>query len=51
MPENRLRLEFLSAESLTRIEETAYRLLAEVGISLQHAAAREMLYGTRYRVF
>ncbi|MEW5957607.1 MAG: trimethylamine methyltransferase family protein [Chloroflexota bacterium] len=45
MPEQRLQLKLLSEESLTRIEETAYRLLAEVGISLQHAAAREMLYG------
>lgn len=45
MPEQRLQLKLLSEESLTRIEETAYRLLAEVGISLQHAAAREMLHG------
>jgi trimethylamine--corrinoid protein Co-methyltransferase len=50
MPVDRLRLEILSAESLGRIEDTAYRLLAEVGISLQHAAAREMLYGHGCRV-
>ena len=45
MLENRLRLQFLSEESLIKIEETAYRLLAEVGISLQHTPAQEMLHG------
>lgn len=50
MPGDRLRLDILSAESLDRIEETAYRLLAEVGISLQHARAREMLHGLGCRV-
>lgn len=50
MPGNRLRLEILSDESLIRIEETAYRLLSEVGISLQHAGAREMLHGHGCRV-
>lgn len=45
MPEQRLQLKLLSEESLTRIEETAYRLLAEVGISLQHSEARAMLHG------
>ncbi len=45
MPQKRLQLDILSEESLTRIEETAYRLLAEVGISLQHPAAQEMLHG------
>ncbi|HIC88420.1 MAG TPA: hypothetical protein EYP04_03330, partial [Anaerolineae bacterium] len=33
-----------------QIEETAYRLLDEVGISLQHATAMEMLYGLGCRV-
>jgi trimethylamine--corrinoid protein Co-methyltransferase len=50
MAGDRLRLEILSEESLVKIEETAYRLLAEVGISLQHAAAREMLHGQGCRV-
>jgi trimethylamine--corrinoid protein Co-methyltransferase len=45
MPGNRLYLQFLSEEALDQIEETAYRLLDEVGISLQHAAATEMLHG------
>jgi trimethylamine:corrinoid methyltransferase-like protein len=50
MAGDRLRLEILSEESLVKIEETAYRLLAEVGISLQHDAAREMLHGQGCRV-
>ena len=50
MLRNRLQLEPLSDESLTAIEETAYRLLDEVGISLQHAAATEMLHGLGCRV-
>ena len=50
MSEHRLRLSCLSEEALDRIEETAYRLLAEVGISLQHATAREMLHGRGCRV-
>jgi trimethylamine--corrinoid protein Co-methyltransferase len=50
MPENRLWLTLLSDESLAAIENTAYRLLAEVGISLQHARATEMLHGLGCRV-
>jgi trimethylamine---corrinoid protein Co-methyltransferase len=45
MMANRLLLSFLSDEDLDRIEDTAYRLLAEVGIDLQHDRAREMLHG------
>jgi trimethylamine--corrinoid protein Co-methyltransferase len=43
-------LRFLSEEALDRIEETSYRLLDEVGISLQHAAATEMLHGRGCRI-
>ncbi len=50
MPGNRLYLQFLSEEALDQIEETAYRLLDEVGISLQHAAATEMLHGRGCRI-
>ncbi len=50
MPGNRLYLQFLSEEALDQIEETAYRLLDEVGISLQHAAATEMLGGQGCRI-
>jgi trimethylamine---corrinoid protein Co-methyltransferase len=41
----RLRLDFLDGGALASIEETAYRLLAEVGISLQHTLATEILHG------
>ncbi|MGE5601887.1 MAG: trimethylamine methyltransferase family protein [Nitrososphaerales archaeon] len=50
MPARRLRLEYLTEEELAAIEETAYRLLGEVGISLQHARATEMLHGLGCRV-
>ena len=50
MYENRLLLPFLSDEDLDRVEATAYRLLAEVGIDLQHARAQEMLHGLGCRV-
>ena len=43
MPANRAYLEFLSEDELAQIEETAFRLLDEVGISVQHAEATEML--------
>ena len=36
-------LGFLSEEGLDQIEETAFRILEEIGISLDHARAREML--------
>jgi len=45
MPGNRLYVHFLSEESLDQIEETAYRLLDEVGISLQHAPLHQHMYG------
>ncbi len=50
MAERHAYLEFLSEEELARIEETAYRLLDEVGILLQHAEATEMLAGRGCRV-
>jgi trimethylamine--corrinoid protein Co-methyltransferase len=43
-------LEFLSEDDLTQIEETAYRLLEEVGILLKHAETTEMLAGRGCRV-
>ncbi len=43
-------LRFLSEEALDKIEETSYRLLDEIGISLQHASAAEMLNGLGCRV-
>jgi trimethylamine--corrinoid protein Co-methyltransferase len=45
MSARRAYLEFLCEDELAQIEETAYRLLDEVGISLQHAEATEMLAG------
>jgi trimethylamine--corrinoid protein Co-methyltransferase len=39
------RLRFLTDDDLHAIEDTAYRLLEEVGVSLQHERAREMLAG------
>jgi trimethylamine--corrinoid protein Co-methyltransferase len=50
MADQRLRLEFLSQEALEQIEETAFRLLDEVGIDLNHAVATEMLQGHGCRV-
>jgi trimethylamine--corrinoid protein Co-methyltransferase len=50
MTSRRLYLEFLTDEELTGIEETAYRLLDEVGLALQHARATEMLHGRGCRV-
>jgi trimethylamine--corrinoid protein Co-methyltransferase len=50
MTGNRLLLRFLSDEALDQIEETAYRLLEEVGISLQHAVAAQMLHGLGCRI-
>ena len=40
----------LSDEALESIERTAYRLLAEVGIALDHAGAQEMLHGLGCRI-
>lgn len=45
MGTERLFLKVLGPEALDRIEETAYRLLEEVGILLEHEKAREMLHG------
>jgi trimethylamine--corrinoid protein Co-methyltransferase len=50
MTTDRLLLQYLSDEALDEIEETAYRLLDEVGISLEHDRAREMLHGLGCRV-
>jgi trimethylamine--corrinoid protein Co-methyltransferase len=50
MSANRLQLQFLTDEALEKIEETAYRLLDEVGIALQHARAQEMLHGRGCRI-
>lgn len=43
-------LRFLSEEALDQIEETAYRLLDQVGIQLQHPVAAEMLHGRGCRL-
>ena len=45
MAASRLLLQLLSQEAVDQIEETAYRLLAEVGIELEHTEAQEMLHG------
>jgi trimethylamine--corrinoid protein Co-methyltransferase len=50
MSTRRLLLHPLSEEALDRIEKTAHRLLDEVGISLQHAGAIEMLHGLGCRI-
>jgi trimethylamine--corrinoid protein Co-methyltransferase len=50
MAAQRPRLQFLAERELERIEQTAYRLLDEVGISLEHAAATERLHGLGCRV-
>jgi trimethylamine--corrinoid protein Co-methyltransferase len=43
-------LRFLSDDALDKIESTAYRLLDEVGIALDHPEAQEMLDGLGCRV-
>jgi trimethylamine--corrinoid protein Co-methyltransferase len=48
--QDRLDLRILSEDALERIEDTALRLLAEVGITLEHARATEMLHGLGCRV-
>ena len=50
MPARRMRLEYLTDDELAAIEATTYRLLDEVGISLQHPGAVEMLHGLGCRV-
>ncbi len=50
MLQNRLQLQFLSEDGLDQIEETAYRLLEEVGVALEHEQAREMLLGQGCRI-
>lgn len=47
---NTSKLQLLSEEHVTRIEDTARRLLDEVGISLEHTEAKEMLHGIGCRV-
>lgn len=47
---NGRQIQFMSDEGLVRIEETAFRLLDEVGIELTHAPAVEMLHGAGCRV-
>jgi trimethylamine--corrinoid protein Co-methyltransferase len=41
----RQRFAYLSEDALDRIEVTAWRLLSEVGIRIDHGVAREMLHG------
>ena len=48
MSNSRIWLRVLSEEALDKIAESAYRLLDEVGISLQHAVAKEMLQDGRF---
>lgn len=43
-------LQFLSDEALDKIENTAFRLLDEVGIALGHFEAQEMLHGLGCRI-
>ena len=50
MPTAHPHIRILSEEQLDQIEETAFRLLEEVGISLQHGRATEMLHGLGCRV-
>lgn len=50
MSRNRLQIQYLCEEELGQIEETAYRLLEQVGIVLQHPKAVEMLHGYGCRV-
>lgn len=48
--ENVSELQFLDDEALVKVESTAYRLLDEVGILLEHSEAKEMLHGLGCRV-
>jgi trimethylamine--corrinoid protein Co-methyltransferase len=50
MARHRPRLQWLSEEQLDQIEATAFRLLEEVGITLQHPRAQELLHGRGCRV-
>jgi len=50
LPQNRLKLQFLGEEALDQIEEIAYRLLEEVGITLEHDRAQDMLRGVGCRI-
>jgi len=43
-------LQFLPNDALAKIEDTAHRLLDEIGIALEHSEAREMLHGLGGRV-
>jgi trimethylamine--corrinoid protein Co-methyltransferase len=50
MTTRRVVLELLHEDELRQIEETALRILDEVGIALEHDRAREMLHGLGCRV-
>lgn len=50
MAEGRPQLRLLSADQLDKIEETAYRLLDEVGVALDLLRAREVLHDLGCRV-
>lgn len=50
MYRNGLGIQMFSDQQLDRIEETAFRLLAEVGICMEHSRAVEMLQGRGCRV-
>jgi trimethylamine---corrinoid protein Co-methyltransferase len=50
MSRHRVQLPLLAEAQLAQIEDTAYRLLDEVGIVLQHGRATEMLHGLGCRV-
>src|SRR5512133_1658459 len=50
MSRHRVQLQPLTEAQLAQIEDTAYRLLDEVGIALQHTRATEMLQGLGCRV-
>jgi trimethylamine--corrinoid protein Co-methyltransferase len=43
-------LRYLSEQDIDHIKETAFRILEEIGVSLVHARAREMLHGHGCRV-
>lgn len=46
----RLRVDVVSEKELDRIEETAFRLLDEIGISVEHERAVAMMHGAGCRV-
>jgi trimethylamine---corrinoid protein Co-methyltransferase len=50
MDAGQMQLRILTDDQLDQVEATAFRLLEEVGISLQHERAREMLLGVGCRM-